>query len=47
MERLILDGRDIDMDRLVDPGKRLKIEEFSCPSKDGALILSWNISAAR
>lgn len=28
MERLILDGRDIDMDRLVDPGKRLKIEEF-------------------
>ena len=28
LERLILDGRDIDMDRLVDPGKRLKIEEF-------------------
>jgi len=28
MERLILDGRDIDMDRLVGPGKRLKIEEF-------------------
>ena len=28
MERLILDGRDIDMDRLVNPGKRLKIEEF-------------------
>lgn len=28
MERLILDGHDIDMDRLVDPGKRLKIEEF-------------------
>ena len=28
MERLILDGRDIDMDRLVDSGKRLKIEEF-------------------
>jgi ATP-dependent DNA helicase RecQ len=28
MERLILEGRDIDMDRLVDPERRLKIEEF-------------------
>lgn len=28
MERLILDCRDIDIDRLVDPAKRLKIEEF-------------------
>jgi ATP-dependent DNA helicase RecQ len=28
LERLILDGRDIDMDCLVDPGKRLKIKEF-------------------
>jgi ATP-dependent DNA helicase RecQ len=28
LERLIMDGRDIDMDRVVDPGKRLKIEGF-------------------
>jgi len=28
LERLIMDGRDIDMDRLVDRGKRLKIEAF-------------------
>ncbi|MDQ7788082.1 MAG: DNA helicase RecQ [Thermodesulfovibrionales bacterium] len=28
LERLIMDGRDIDMSRLIDPGKRLKIEEF-------------------
>jgi ATP-dependent DNA helicase RecQ len=38
MERLILDGRDIDMDRLVDPGKRLKIEEFFLS------IEEWNLN---
>jgi ATP-dependent DNA helicase RecQ len=38
MERLILDGRDIDMDRLVDPGKRLKIEEFFLS------IEGWNLN---
>jgi ATP-dependent DNA helicase RecQ len=38
MERLILDGRDIDMDRLVDPGKRLKIEEFFLS------IERWNLN---
>jgi ATP-dependent DNA helicase RecQ len=38
MERLILDGRYIDMDRLVDPGKRLKIEEFFLS------IEEWNLN---
>ncbi len=38
MERLILDGRDIDMDRLVDPEKRLKIEEFFLS------IEGWNLN---
>jgi ATP-dependent DNA helicase RecQ len=38
MERLILDGRDIDMDRLVDPGKRLKIEEFFLS------VEGWNLN---
>ena len=38
MERLILDGRDIDMDRLVDPGKRVKIEEFFLSIK------GWNLN---
>jgi ATP-dependent DNA helicase RecQ len=38
MERLILDGRNIDMDRLVDPGKRLKIEEFLLS------IEEWNLN---
>ncbi len=28
LERLILEGRDIDMDRLVDPGKRVMIEKY-------------------
>jgi ATP-dependent DNA helicase RecQ len=27
LERLVMDGRDIDMDRIVDSAKRLKIEE--------------------
>ena len=38
MERLILDGSDIDMDRLVDPEKRLKIEEFFLS------IEGWNLN---
>jgi ATP-dependent DNA helicase RecQ len=38
MERLILDGCNIDMDRLVDPGKRLKIEEFFLS------IEGWNLN---
>ncbi len=28
LERLIMEGRDIDMDRLVDPARRMKIEEY-------------------
>lgn len=28
LERMILDGRDIDMDRLVDPAKRLLVEKY-------------------
>jgi ATP-dependent DNA helicase RecQ len=38
MERLILEGRDIDMDRLVDPQRRLKIEEFFLS------IEGWNLN---
>ena len=38
MERLILDGRAINMDRLVDPGKRLKIQEFFLS------IEGWNLN---
>ncbi len=38
IERLILDGRAINMDRLVDPGKRLKIQEFF------QSIEGWNLN---
>jgi hypothetical protein len=38
MERLILDGRAINMDRLVDPGKRLKIQEFFLSTE------GWNLN---
>jgi ATP-dependent DNA helicase RecQ len=38
MESLILDGRDIDMDRLVDPKRRPKIEEFFLS------IEGWNLN---
>ena len=37
MERLIQEGRHVDMDRLVDPGKRLSIEEFFLSAREWAL----------
>lgn len=37
VERLIQDGRDIDLDRLVDPAKREKIEDFFRSTKDWGL----------
>jgi ATP-dependent DNA helicase RecQ len=33
LERLVRDGRDIDLDRLVDPGKHIKIKEFFLSAK--------------
>jgi len=44
MKRLVRDGRDIDMARLVDPRKRTRIEEFFLSVKAWEPILLWNIS---
>ena len=37
MERLILDSRDIDIDRLIDPAKRRMVEEFFLSAKGPGL----------
>lgn len=37
MERIIMEGRDVDMDRLVEPAKRLLIEQFFLSSKEWGL----------
>jgi ATP-dependent DNA helicase RecQ len=33
LERLIMEGRDIDMDRLVEPARRMEIEKYSLSVK--------------
>ena len=37
MERLIMEGRDVDMDRLVEPAKRHLIEKFFLSRKEWGL----------